>query len=55
MMKGKQWQIQNFLNFMQFLKKCVCWHLPVEEGLAPPSTGNPGSAPGKYKWNEFAY
>ena len=29
---------QNFLNFMQFLGKFVCWRLPP--------TGNPGSAPG---------
>ena len=37
---------QNFLNFMQFfakLGKIICWRLPGE--LAPPPTGNPGSAP----------
>ena len=38
---------QNFLNFMQFLGKSgkfVCWR-PCPGGLAPPPTGNPGSAP----------
>ena len=38
---------QNFLNFMQFFGnfgKIVCWWPPG--GLAPPPTGNPGSAPG---------
>ena len=37
---------QNFLNFMQFFgkfDKIICWRLP--EGLVPPPTGNPGSAP----------
>ena len=37
---------QNFLNFMQFFVKSgkiICWCPP--RGLAPPSTGNPGSAP----------
>ena len=37
---------QNFLNFMQFLGKSgkfVCWRPP--QGLAPPPTGNPVSAP----------
>ena len=38
---------QNLLIFMQFLQKfgkIVCWH-PTPRGLAPPPTGNPGSAP----------
>ena len=38
--------VQNFLDFMQFFgkfDKIVCWHPP--RGLAPPPTGNPGSAP----------
>ena len=38
---------QNFLNFMQFLGKSgkfVCWRSP-SQGLAPPPTGNPVSAP----------
>ena len=37
---------QKFLNFMQFFGKfgkIICWHPPG--GLAPPPTGNPGSAP----------
>ena len=38
--------VQNFLDFMQFFgnfDKIVCWRPP--RGLAPPPTGNPGSAP----------
>ena len=38
---------QNFLNFMQFFAKfgkIICWR-PPPGGLAPPPTGNPGSAP----------
>ena len=39
---------QNFLNFMQFFGKiwqtCMLAH-PPPRGLAPPPTGNPGSAP----------
>ena len=38
--------VQNFLDFMQFFRKfdkIVCWRPP--RGLAPPPTGNPGSAP----------
>ena len=54
-----QWQIQggrpgpapptdqNFLNFMQFFEKIwqICMLGPPPEGLAPPPTRNPGSAP----------
>ena len=39
--------VQNFLNFMQFFAKfgkIICWRPP--RGLAPPPSGNPGSAPG---------
>ena len=38
---------QKFLNFMQFFVKfgkIICWRPPG--GLAPPPTGNPGSASG---------
>ena len=38
--------VQNCLNFMQFFTKfgkIICWRPPG--GLAPPPTGNPGSAP----------
>ena len=52
--KPAQWRIyggggptaQNFFNFMQFFAKFgkfICWRLPG--GLAPPPTGNTGSAP----------
>ena len=37
---------QNFLKFMQFLRKSgkfICWCRP--QGLVPPSIGNPRSAP----------
>ena len=39
--------VQNFLNFMQFFRnfgKIIGRH-PLPEGLAPPPTENPGSAP----------
>ena len=39
--------VQNFLNFMQFFgkfDKIIGWR-PLSGGLAPPPTGNPGSAP----------
>ena len=43
---------QNFLNLMQFFRKfgeIVYWCHPL--GLAPPPTGNPGSAPDyHYHW-----
>ena len=39
---------QNFLNFMQFFAKFGKIMLaPPPAGLAPPPTGNPGSAPGQ--------
>ena len=39
---------QNFLNFMQFFGNFLHYHrlVPPPGGLAPPPTGNPGSAPG---------
>ena len=39
--------VQNFLDFMHLFRKIwqksICWRPP--RGLAPPPTGNPGSAP----------
>ena len=39
---------QNFLNFMHFFGNFgqICMLAPPPGGLAPPPTGNPGSAPG---------
>ena len=46
---------QNFLNFMQFFGKF--WQnrrlAPLPGGLAPPRTGNPGSAPDGMQFSEF--
>ena len=38
---------QNVCNFMQFFGKCWQYRrfAPLSGGLAPPPTGNPGSAP----------
>ena len=39
---------QNFFNFMQYFGKIwqICMLAPPPEGLAPPPTRNPESAPG---------
>ena len=46
---------QNFLNFMQFLGKIwqICMLEPTPGGMAPPPTGNPGSAPGLFSYVWF--
>ena len=48
---------QNFLNFMQSFTnfgKIICWR-PPPRGLAPPPTGNPGSAPTYTIQNSILY
>ena len=48
---------QSFLNFMQFFDKSgkfVCWR-PPPGGLAPPPTGNPGSAPEYFPFHKQSY